>query len=348
MTARATFICGGELVPASRFRVHPVAESLAAEGWDTQVIHGYGALDQEIAVPFVRNTYRAACRVRRAIRTAFLQTQGPVMVQRLALPWLGTPEKRLAEQNSGFVFDFDDAVFLGANGQENRWRRKALNTVFAHASHVVVGNSWLAEAVTADAPVTVVPTCIDTHYYRPRERKKASEPVRIGWIGTSGNFPYLQQLAEPLAVLRSKGFSFDLVICSDHRNAQLFHELGARFEKWRPEGELAFLQSLDIGLMPLADDDWCRGKCSFKMIQYMAVGCPVVASAVGMNIDVLRDEDGGRLVTGKDWVTPLADLLDSARYRVSVGEAARRRAADAYDLHVAVEAYRQILLTHQC
>lgn len=343
MTSRATFICGGELVPASRFRVHPVAEALAAEGWDTRVIHGYGPLDHKIPWPLARRAYRGACRVRRAFQTAFLDTDAPVMVQRLALPWLGTPEARLAKHNGKLVFDFDDAVFLGANGRENIFRRKALDAVFAHAAHVVTGNSWLAQAVTADVPVSVIPTCIDTQRYRPTVRGERSGPVRIGWIGTSGNFPYLRQLVKPLAKLRLLGFSFELLICSDVADSSLFRELGARFQKWSAAGELPFLQSLDIGLMPLADDDWCRGKCSFKMIQYMAVGCPVVASAVGMNLDVLHGNTGGRLVVDEDWMSPLAELIGSEDHRAASGEAARARAVKCYDTEVAINGYRQIL-----
>jgi glycosyltransferase involved in cell wall biosynthesis len=342
MSSRVTFICGGELVPASRFRVHPVAEALQVDGWDTQIIHGYGSYDQKISLPLARRAYRAACRARRALRTAFLNTKGPIMVQRLALPWLGSPEVRLAQHNSGLVFDFDDAVFLGANGKENLFRRKALDSVFANAAHVVTGNTWLAQAVTANVPVTVIPTCIDTDRYRPRESNERNELVRIGWIGTSGNFPYLHQLVEPLAKLRSSGFSFELVICSDNKDLNLFRALGAKFEKWSAEGELRFLQSIDIGLMPLADDDWCRGKCSFKMIQYMAVGCPVVASAIGMNIDVLRNDVEGKLVTGTDWVNPLAELLESPEHRDLMGNTARKRAVDYYDTRVAVESYRRI------
>lgn len=330
-------------MPASRFRVHPIAGALSSEGWDTQIIHGYGLLDHKISSPFVRRGYRAACRARRAMRTACLDREGPVVVQRLALPWLAAPEVRLAQRGKQLVFDFDDAVFLGGNGKVNPLRRKALDAVFAAASHVVAGNSWLAQSVNADVQVSVIPTCIDTRKYRPCDQQRRPGPVRIGWIGTSGNFPYLKQLVDPLARLRAKEGSFEFVICSDESNIGLFRELGATFEKWSPERELPFLQSLDIGLMPLADDNWCRGKCSFKMIQYMAVGCPVVASAVGMNIDVIRDGVGGRLVADADWIEPLVAMMQSEELRKITGAQARERAVTRYDTSVAVTAYRAIL-----
>lgn len=343
MRPRVTFICGGELVPASRFRVHPVAEALEKEQWNVRVIHGYGTLDQKIPVSFLRRAYRVSCRIRRAIQTARLGDDGPVMVQRLALPWFGKPEVLLSQNNDGrLVFDFDDAVFIKTNGQEHKLRRKAINAVFSHSAHVVVGNSWLAQAVTADVPVTVIPTCIDTQLYTPRLLVERKGPIRIGWIGTSGNFIYLHQLVQPLAKLRAAGFCFEFVICSDATDASLFSALGAKFEKWSVERELPFLRSLDIGLMPLDDNDWCRGKCSFKIIQYMAVGCPVVASAVGMNIDVLNGSNAGWLVKGGNWEEPLVELLKDEEQRGSAGFAARQRAVDYYDTQIAVNGYKKI------
>lgn len=343
MTQRATFICGGELVPASRFRVHPIANALAVEGWHTRVIHGYGALDHQISYRTVRSAYRLACRIRRATQTACLSVSGPVMVQRLALPWYGRPEVLLAQKGTPLVFDFDDAVFLDANGQPSATRRKALNLVFGAASYVVAGNTWLAGIIAADVTVTVIPTCIDTQLYRPEPQVKDKKILRIGWIGTSSNFRYLKQLVEPLAKLRTLGFAFEFAICSDESDSALFSALRARFEKWTPDGELRFLQSLDIGIMPLEDSDWCRGKCSFKLIQYMAVGCPVVASPIGMNNDVLEGDFGGRLVQDNEWVAALADLLESADYRQIAGLQARQRAIERYDISVAIGAYSRIL-----
>src|SRR5690606_34928876 len=107
MMKRATFICGGQFVPASRYRVHPIEAGLRAEGWSTRVMHGYGPLDQKINNPLARRGYRAACRVRRALQTAAMRADGPVMVQRLAWPWWSLPEVRLARNCSGLVFDFD-------------------------------------------------------------------------------------------------------------------------------------------------------------------------------------------------------------------------------------------------
>ncbi|MGY0611540.1 glycosyltransferase family 4 protein [Luteimonas sp. A501] len=340
---RATFICGGTHVPASRFRVHPIERGLREKGWDTGLVHGYGDLDGRIGIPVVQRAYRAACRLRRAVRTATMRPHGPVMVQRLAWPWDSRPEVKLSARCSGLVFDFDDAVFLGEGGAPSPRRRRALSGVFAAASHVVAGNEWLAQAVDADVPVSVIPTCIDTGLYRPGPGVEPEGEVKIGWIGTSGNFPYLRHLVEGLAALRSSGRKYRFLVCSDVDPGSLGVELAAEFTKWTPTGELAFLQSLDIGLMPLDDTDWCKGKCSFKLIQYMATGCPVVASAVGFNIDVVADGEVGYLVDDADWYSRLATLIDSAELRKTMGASARKRAVALYDIQRAVVAYEDIL-----
>ena len=347
MRKKVTFICGGELVPSSRFRVHPIAKALESDGWQTEIIHGYGRVDQKIQSPILRRGYRAMCRGRRAVRTAFIDCDGPVMVQRLALPWVATPELCLGRKNRGLVFDFDDAVFLGSDGSENRFRRKALNAVFEKSAHVVAGNSWLAQQVTADVPTTVIPTCIDTSLYRPLDNRPQNERVHLGWVGTGSNFPNLWQLERPLATLRSNGHAFDFTICSDSFDRELNKRLGAAFKKWTPDTELPFLQSLDIGLMPLQNSDWNRGKCSFKMIQYMSVGCPTVASAVGMNADVLNGDVGGKLVYDEDWLSSLIPLIESSEKRIQASREARLRAVERYDVSVAVANYKTIFSTLQ-
>lgn len=338
----ATFVCGGEFVPASRYRVHPIASGLSGLGWNTRTIHGYGPLDQKIGNSKVRSAYRLACRMRRAARMGLLATDGPLVVQRLALPWWSEPERLAARASSALVFDFDDAVFLGVNGRTHPLRSTALRRVFAASNHVVAGNEWLAGCVDEDVPVSVVPTCIDTSVYQPLLDSKHDPIPRIGWIGTSGNFPYLEQLVGPLKSLRER-YDFRFEICSDVEDRSLLSRLGGNFTKWSADGELAFLQSLDIGLMPLFDDDWCRGKCSFKMIQYMAVGCPSVATAVGMNNDVLRGNVGGLLVDKRDWISPLESLLESADERARLGREARKSALERYDTQVAIKAYERIL-----
>src|SRR5690606_35701436 len=156
--------------------------------------------------PALRRAYRLACRFRRALQTALLRREGPILIQRLALPWFARPELLLARRSGRLVFDFDDDVFLGGHGQERPLRRKAVDQITHHSAHVVAGNSWLARAVEGSAAaVSVIPTCIDTRLYQPSLDREPGRRVRIGWIGTGGNFPHLHQLVAPLNELRAQG-----------------------------------------------------------------------------------------------------------------------------------------------
>lgn len=343
MTKPVTFFCGGKDVPASRFRVDPVAEYLSRQGWPVNTVYGYGLLDHKLGNGVARRAYRAGCRISRYARTAMYKPDGPVMVQRLAWPWNSGAERVLAKKTHGFVFDFDDAVFLGGKGGLSGTRNGALKKVFRASDKVVAGNSWLAEYVGDSADVEVIPTCIDTKKYLPKDSRQHLDGVPVvGWIGTSGNFPYLSQLIEPVKRLRADGVNFRFVICSDAVNERLFGELGAEFVKWSASDELSILQSFDIGLMPLFNDDWCKGKCSFKIIQYKAVGIPSVGSAVGFNNDVIEHGHTGYLVEAGGWYESIKSLLVDPDLRVTMGQRAREAAVSKYDIGIAGSMYQRI------
>lgn len=340
------FFCGGTNVPASRFRVVSVAEGLRKRGWDVEIDYGFGDLDQSIENMTLKKGYRMFCRLLRAYRTMTARFDGPIVVQRLSIPIFALPELAAAKRNGILIFDFDDAVFLDGSGSPHGLRTRAFNQICSASSHVVAGNTWLAGKVPDETQVTVVPTCIDTSAYMPNHQENARKILRIGWIGTSSNLHNLEVLIDPLRQLRDKGYLFEFLLCSDVQDINLIKALKATFQKWSPAQELPFLQSLDIGLMPLADTDWSKGKCSFKMIQYMAVGCPVVASAVGMNKDVLSGDVGGMLVADGDWFSPLAKLLASQELRKRCAKAARARAVSTYDVSIAVDVYEKILTSN--
>ncbi len=211
------------------------------------------------------------------------------------------------------------------------------------SAHVVAGNCWLASHVPENVPVTVIPTCLDTVHYRPPDLRPLQRPVRIGWIGTSTNLKFLKALEGALRRLRFDGAPFQFIVCSDRAPETWTKNLGVEFIRWSPEAELPFLQSLDIGVMPLDDTDWCRGKCSFKLIQYMAVGCAVVASPVGFNKDVVQHGKNGYLTLGSDWYAPLNKLIFDDDERQRLAQAARTAAQSRFDITRAVFAYEQIL-----
>ncbi|WP_404308893.1 glycosyltransferase family 4 protein [Neorhodopirellula lusitana] len=340
-----TAVSGGVTVPSSRYRVDAVLTEMHARGWQTKSLHGYGHLDRKITNRLLRKAYRTACRANRARVTASLNVDHPVLVQRLAIPTWSGPELKLASKSHGIVFDFDDAVFLDPKQQECRRRRHALNNVFRASRHVVAGNAWLADHVPSGCDVSVIPTCLNTDEYLPKPSNKSfeSSSVRIGWIGTTSNFRHLEQLIAPMEKLRRQFPKVEFAVCSDVKDTRLLSQLGATFVPWSARTELATLQSFDIGIMPLTDEDWCRGKCSFKLIQYLAVGIPSVSSPVGMNSDVVEDGVSGLFAHDGDWFSPLANLVECGESRRKIGEIARQVAVARFSIQRAADSYIQLL-----
>ena len=221
------------------------------------------------------------------------------------------------------VYDFDDAVFLKKPAKT----RKAIEV----SDYVIAGNNFLKDyAAKHNGNVAVIPTCIDTDRYKPRSGAVKSDKLVIGWIGTSFTSIYLDLLRDVFREIarRYKNVEFRIIGAS-------FLESGIPLisREWSLNTEIEELQGFDIGIMPLFDDDWAKGKCAFKIIQYMAVGIPTVASKVGMNIDVIEDGVNGFLVSDKkEWLDRLVFLIDNADMRQKLGRAGRMLAESKYSV----------------
>ncbi len=222
------------------------------------------------------------------------------------------------------VIDVDDAIHLFRNG----WAAKRLAE---RADLVIVGNNWLAEAWGRwHAKVEILPTPVDTGSYHVQPLPGAPS---IGWIGSSGNLRYLEAIAPALAEVARRFPAVSIAVCSE-RPPRL-PGLPVRYVPWSAAVEDEFLGSLTIGIMPLSDGPWERGKCSFKMLQYMAAGRPCVASPVGMNGDVLGQGEVGLAATTQDeWIAALSSLLADRRATETLGLAGRALVENRYSLSV--------------
>jgi glycosyltransferase involved in cell wall biosynthesis len=211
------------------------------------------------------------------------------------------------------VLDVDDAIWLNRGGHRAGKLAQCCDAV-------ICGNSFLAEFFSNwNRNVVVIPTAVDTELMRPGE-ESAAELV-IGWTGTSDNFRYLYGIEGALRVVLEKHEHARLRVISDVR--PVFQELDAarvEFVKWSEEAERAVLRTLAVGIMPLEDSAWARGKCSFKMLTYMASGVPVVASPVGMNAEVLGlGEIGFGAATRDEWIDALDVLLSEREEARAMG-----------------------------
>lgn len=240
--------------------------------------------------------------------------------------------ERLLALRRPLVFDFDDAIYLTDTSRANAWVRRLksaakVETICRVARHVTVGNEFLAGYATDRArEVTVIPSTIDTDIYQVQPRARNLVPV-IGWTGSVTTAPYLLGISSALRRLREKQ-EFELRVVGAKVDIE---GLTIRCIPWRAETEPDDLRSFDVGLMPLPDDEWSRGKCGMKALQYMALGIPPVVSPVGVNSSIVRDRVNGFYAsTEEEWIDRIELLLEDEPLRRSLGQEARRSVEDSY------------------
>jgi glycosyltransferase involved in cell wall biosynthesis len=283
------------------------------------------------------------CTMRRILEIATVSRFDLVVINREVFPFFAPlAEKLVLRSNARVVFAFDDAIHVGHHdiSQFNHaWLYKfkygnGIEEILRRSIHVVAGNRILADyARQFNAHVSVVPTVVDCSLYVPRQpRKNGTEPITVGWIGSRSTFhhlfdiePALKRLAEAnpgKVCFRAFGYS------KGHLDLPDFESL-----PFRLDGEVEYLGSIDIGIMPLPDTEWTRGKCAFKAIQYMAMGIPTVASPVGITGDIVRHDVNGLLATSiDDWFNSLNRLVNDGELRRRLGLRGRRTIQDSYSL----------------
>src|SRR4030095_12956674 len=225
------------------------------------------------------------------------------------------------------VFDFDDAIFVSYRSPSNGYLSYLkfagkTKTICRMASHVMVGNPYLADyARRHNHHVTVVPTTIDTDQYQRAPRPEPNVPV-IGWTGSYSTLQHLDTLRSVFQRLAQR-HAFQLKVIGSTSDYKIE---GVQVEsiKWRSKTEVEDLSNIDIGVMPLPDDPWSRGKCGLKALQFMALGIPTICSPVGVNSEIIQDNQNGLLANSEDdWVEKLSRLLHSRELRQRWGQAGR-------------------------
>jgi glycosyltransferase involved in cell wall biosynthesis len=236
------------------------------------------------------------------------------------------------------IYDFDDAIWLPNTSTENkvvRWIKfhSKVKSICRWSHKVSCGNDWLADYARNYNPNIVInPTTIDTEKYHNPELWSSSknEKIVIGWTGTHSTIFYLNSMAGILKEIEKK-FPVDIHIISN-KNPN-FDLPSAKFIPWNKENEIEQLIQFDIGVMPLDDDDWAKGKCGFKALQYMALGIPCIASSVGVNKSIIENDRNGILcVNNQDWVNALNVLIENSVKRNEMGIHARKKVIENYSV----------------
>lgn len=282
----------------------------------------------------------------RAVVSARARSYDLLVLHYEALPYAPPILERLLRlQGTPYLYDYDDAIFH--NYDQSRLLRPFLKDkireVIAGAAAVLAGSEYLADyAREVHRRVELLPTVIDLARY-PRkdiDRDMGSEqsrPFTVGWIGSPSTAAYLPAIAPALRALAQEGPLRLLLIGSGEVALPGLPCPGATVEvrPWREEREVDDLLELDVGIMPLPDTPWARGKCGFKLIQYMACGLPVVASPVGANRDIVQDGESGLLAaTEAEWLKSLRRLRADPGLRAALGRAGREAVAARYCLAV--------------
>lgn len=254
------------------------------------------------------------------------------------LPWLPAwLELTLLPKNISLVVDYDDAIFHRYDQHRFRLVRKLLghkiDAVMRRANLVIVGNGYLgARAQQAGAQrVELIPTVVDAARYAAFEKITAT-PITIGWIGQPSTAKYLVQL---VPVLQRIAVLHAVRVVAVGAQVKQFAHLPVEVKPWSENTEVAEIQKFDIGVMPLTDSLWERGKCGYKLIQYMACGKPVVATPVGVNSVIVQQGVNGFLAsTEQEWFEALDRLCTDEVLRKKMGDAGRVMMERQFSLQV--------------
>jgi len=250
----------------------------------------------------------------------------PAFIERLLLP-------------CSYIYDLDDAFFLKyrANSFLRPLLGRKIESLMSGSVAVTAGNLWLADYARKYAnQVTYLPSVVDHKHYRQSDDHRSydiASSITIGWIGSPSTSPYLDIIIEPLEKL-SQYIPVRLLVVGG--NAPRVSGVEVSQIAWSLEAEVELIQSFDIGVMPLPDTSWSRGKCSYKLIQCMACGIPVVASRVGANVDAVPPNSGFLVDSAHEWFTALHLLASRPELRSKMGLSARAWVKQKYSLRSAL------------
>lgn len=326
---------------SSRVRFSNLIPALGARGWE--VSHFPLLSDQVLARLYHRGRHNylaiSWCYARRLMRLWRVAPPDLWWVEKEIL--YGFPmilERAFLDIAGRAVIDYDDAVFLNyRDAALGGWGRSAKFDHYARtAAHVTVGSEYLQAEFTRRGARRIgkIPSSVPTEKYGLHEHQTGGT-ITIGWIGTPVTVRFLELLKDVLSELA-------------RRLPIRVHVIGARWKcpgvevrcfAWTEESEARAIQQFDIGVMPLIDGEWEKGKCAYKLIQYMAAGVVPVGSRVGENSVVIEDGSNGFLASEpEEWVHKLTLAGRDHQLRVMMGRQARSHAAARFDCGLAAEA----------
>jgi len=338
------FLASGRQAPSSRFRVLQYLDLLRADGWTATFapcVPDKFASHREWPGGFLADGILTGAKVLSRLWSALKAPAHEIVyIERELIPYVcPEPEQFVRCLNPTIVFDFDDAVYLNYPAENN-----PIPKVLGMAEAVIAGNEILGTwAISHTDRVWVLPTPIDTERYAMRA--SGGDGTLLVWTGSSSNLKYLASIAPALAATKKRHPGLVLrVICDRPPSADL--GVPVEFVPWSEEIEVDAVRTADIGLMPLDNDEWCLGKCGYKLLQYMSCGLASVASPWGIISDML---DAGRCGLPaqdlEEWADNLDLLISQPELRETIGASARDHAERIYSRRVLYPRWREMLET---
>lgn len=303
--------------PSARYRILQYLPYLEKEGYEPHVFVLPGSL------------------LKRRVLFNRLADFDVVFLQKKLLS--GLDFRYLRKKARRLIYDYDDAVMFRdprRSRQECGKRLRSFERTLKHVDWVIAGNAYLkgmAQGLTEK--ISVLPTPVPLESYQVKDYSIEQQSVTLGWIGSTATVHYLNLISGDLKSLAEEYPQLRLKVVSD--SFPSLQGIPVEEKRWSGEEEAADLCTFDIGLMPLTNDPYSRGKCGFKILQYMAAGVPVVCSPVGMNREIVEDGvQGFWASSGEDWRQRLASLIEDPKKRATMGLAGRKRVSETYTLRV--------------
>jgi len=323
----------GPLAASTRYRLCQYVPGLAKMGIDLQIRHLLG--DDYLRARFKGGVLPIATMLKDGLaRLGDLwgQNQYDAIILHCELVPLVPGWLERALMLKPYIYDFDDAFYLKYRSGNMRRMSPLLGEKFdalmSGAAAVTAGSYVLANYASKQNPKTrYLPTVVDTERYLPKTVTQSRNHFTVGWIGSPSTAPYLSELVAPLSAIGQEGSVKFIVIGA---KAPLVPNVSVIEHEWNESTELELIKSFDVGVMPLSDDEWARGKCAFKLIQYMACGIPVIASPVGANVEVVNGVCGLMASTREEWVDALRALRDQPSQRSAMGLIGRKHVEENY------------------
>ncbi len=338
--------------PSQRYRFEQYFDFLRAKGYecelsniisesDDKLFYSSGSILQKISIT-IKSIFKRLKDINRVNQFDI------VFVQREAF-MTGSSffEKRFAKSKAKFVFDFDDSIWLLDTSEANKkweWMKSTKKTgeICSLSDLVFAGNSYLADyAKQFNKNVTIVPTTIDTNAFSRNLPYKNNDTICIGWSGSHTTIKHFEEAVPILKKIKKKygdKVFFKVMGDPDYVN----EELNIKGIPWSSEKEVEIISSFDIGIMPLPDDEWVKGKCGLKGLSYMALEVPTIMSRVGVNSEIINEGINGFLASNEaEWINRISQLIESFDLRKKLGEKARETVIESYSVESQKNNYLQ-------